>query len=424
MSSLLDVLHKRPPRSQSLAAEAVQPATVVEPAPADASMTVQGAELRLAPEHDAAATLSRQALLPAADDPTVHIRQAASATAADETVQARRWSDPPPTPHLPPAAAPVAAIKAPAGSRKPRLVAIVAAAAIAAAGYLAFQFMAPSEEGFLAPSADVAPAAAPPAAAQPEGTVAVAAEQPVVTAKKKRRPKPAVADEESPVADDRGEVPWYDQPALPAEAAAEARVIEITRGSTRNPLFEKLSAAYAALLAGDNVRAESLYREVLAADAASADALLGLGSLAARGGRDDEARDLYRTVQRLDPKNAAAAAALSALSGGSARAGTESELKDMLREQPNSASLHFALGLRYVADERWPDAQSSFFDAVRNDPTNADYAFNLAVSLDRLGQRQPAASYYRRALDLAAGSQQFDTETARARLAVLSSPPG
>jgi Flp pilus assembly protein TadD len=161
---------------------------------------------------------------------------------------------------------------------------------------------------------------------------------------------------------------------------------------------------------------------VLARDAANIDALLGLASLAIRGGRQAEARDLFRSVERLDPRNSTAAAALALLPGTSSQQSGESQLKTLLREQPASAALHFALGLRYVAEQRWPDAQAAFFEAVRHEPTNADYAFNLAVSLDRLAQVQPAANYYQRALDLASGGQLFDVTVARARLAVLRAP--
>ena len=81
--------------------------------------------------------------------------------------------------------------------------------------------------------------------------------------------------------------------------------------------------------------------------------------------------------------------------------------------------MHFALGLQYVTQGRWPDAQAAFFEALRNEPTNADYAYNLAVSLDRLGQAQSAATYYQRALDLATASALFSPEAAKQRLASL-----
>jgi len=224
---------------------------------------------------------------------------------------------------------------------------------------------------------------------------------------------------------------WFDTPAAesapeagaedPAELTAEssAGAIHFVRGTTTNLLFPKLSGAWAAFQTADYPRAEALYREVLAADAANVDALLGLGALAARGGRNDEAREIYQAVLLAEPRNAAANSALSTLPATGTRPLDESALKILLREQPGAANLHFALGLQHVANGRWPDAQAAFFEAVRNEPTNADYAYNLAVSLDRLGQAGPAVAYYQRALDLATASTLFNSDVVRERLARL-----
>jgi Tfp pilus assembly protein PilF len=110
---------------------------------------------------------------------------------------------------------------------------------------------------------------------------------------------------------------------------------------------------------------------------------------------------------------------MSTLPAAGARGLDESTLKSLLRDQPGAANLHFALALQYVAQGRWPDAQLAFFDAVRNEPANADYAYNLAVSLDHLGQSAPAAAYYQRALELASASSLFDAGAAADRLAAL-----
>jgi Tfp pilus assembly protein PilF len=423
VSSLLDVLHKRPPRSQLTAAEPVPafaPDPDETPLAADAVAGAPDVELRLAPELDPVqATLSmRRPGLAAGSNPTPR-----APTPAAEPTQVRRWTDPAPVDQ-----APVQAATAPAPrprhaprTRTPVLV-ILAVAVTAVLGYGAYRLTGTSNDSFLAtPGQAVQTQSAAATVTAPVDTDAREVAAPV---RKKRHAAPV--DETSDAATESGSAPgdaWYDQPALPASPPA-APVIQITHGSTQNPVFEKLREAYAALQSANAAHAESLYREVLAVDPNSVDALLGLASLAARGGRFDEARDLYRRVQGLDPKNGTATASLSALPGTDTQAATESQLKSMLREQPASSALNFALGLRYVADQRWPDAQAAFFEAVRNEPTNADYAFNLAVSLDRLGQAQAAASYYQRAIDLASGSQQFAVETARARLVTLRGPQG
>src|SRR5450759_5046257 len=96
-------------------------------------------------------------------------------------------------------------------------------------------------------------------------------------------------------------------------------------------------------------------------------------------------------------RNVAANAGMSALTTDDNR---ESRLKTLLNEQQNSSSLHFALGNYYAEQARWGEAQQAYFNGYRLEPDNAELAFNLAVSLDRLGQKKSAAQYYQRALQL------------------------
>lgn len=413
MSSLLDVLHKRPARSRLTAAGDTQALAAPVPQPGEPATISLAPELELAPPVEGLAS------------PTLVDEPAAAKSGRSPeplpvdggTTGLRRWSDAIEAAGASTSAAPTRPAPAPVPRpvrRRPQPVLLALFAAVVAFGaFLAWQFAGQEDETLFAvplASAPVAPVADP----QPPA--------PAPMPKKARR-SPAAAPVASP-ADAGEELPWYDQPALAETAAAEpaSPAIEITRGSGTDPRHEQLSAAYAALLAGEDAQAEAIYRQVLAGDPGGVDALLGLGALAARGGRDEEARAYFRQVQRLEPKNATAAAALSALPGGADATGAESQLKTLLREQPAAAALHFALGVHYVAAGRWTDAQLAFFEAVRHEPTNPDYAFNLAVSLDRLGQAQPAASYYRRALDLAGGGQRFDTGAAQARLAALQAP--
>ncbi len=256
------------------------------------------------------------------------------------------------------------------------------------------------------------PAPAPVASDSTAGPAERAAGRPAVA---RRKPQPA-----EPVQEDTD---WFDTPAIEDSAAVAtqqaAEPVRITRGTTTNPLFPKLSEAWTAFQAADFARAEALYREVRAADPGNVDALLGLGALAARGNRTDEARELYEAVLLAEPRNASAISAMSTLPAAGSRNLDESTLKSLLREQPGAANLHFALGLQYVAQGRWPDAQTAFFEAVRNEPVNADYAYNLAVSLDQLGQSGPAAAYYQRAIELATVSSLFNAGAAAERLAIL-----
>ncbi len=166
---------------------------------------------------------------------------------------------------------------------------------------------------------------------------------------------------------------------------------------TEEPIDPLLNNAYLAYRAGNSEQAQQLYLKVLNLDSNNTDALLGLGVIAQHRGEDNVAAHYYAQVLALDPRNAVANAGMSALSDDDNR---ESRLKMLLNEQQNSSSLHFALGNYYAEHARWADAQQSYFDAYKLAPDHAELAFNLAVSLDRLGQKKAAAQYYRRALQL------------------------
>lgn len=205
----------------------------------------------------------------------------------------------------------------------------------------------------------------------------------------------------------------------PAAIAAPTPLIRIRRGRSPDPVSTELADAYAAFREGDWVRAEQSYRNVLAREPDSRDAHLGLAALAVRAGTPDVAREHYRELLRRNPKDAVAYAALVELDA-SRSTDSESELKLRLAEQPRSAALHFALANLYAGQERWPLAQQSYFEAQRLVPDEPDYAFNLAVSLEHLGQPRAALEYYRRALQLGqARAAQFDTDAARRRITVL-----
>ncbi|HSM97690.1 MAG TPA: tetratricopeptide repeat protein [Gallionella sp.] len=163
------------------------------------------------------------------------------------------------------------------------------------------------------------------------------------------------------------------------------------------PIDPILNDAYLAYRSGKFDQAQQLYLKALNLDSNNTDALLGLAVIAQRRGADNVAAHYYAQVLALDPRNAVANAGMSALSNDDNR---ESRLKTLLNEQQNSSALHFALGNYYAEQARWGEAQQAYFNAYKLEPGNAELAFNLAVSLDRLGQNKPAGQYYQRALQL------------------------
>ena len=221
--------------------------------------------------------------------------------------------------------------------------------------------------------------------------------------------------------------------SFPPEATGAARTappnappsaIRIRRSPPRDRLDPDLSEAYRAFQSGNASRAETLYRRVQAREPDRRDALLGLAAVAMRQGRTQQAYGYYRRLIELDPRDSVALAGIASLTGSGGREASESRLKLLLDQSPNAGHLHFALGNLYAKQGRWAEAQAAYFKAYTSDSKNPDYSFNLAVSLDQIGQGRAALGYYRRALNAAdRGVKGFDTAQVLTRIQALSSQP-
>jgi len=159
-------------------------------------------------------------------------------------------------------------------------------------------------------------------------------------------------------------------------------------------------AAYEAFNRGEDAAAQQQYRQLLQHDVRNVDALFGMAAIAQRQGRDADAVGWYQALLAIEPRNMGAQSALLNLQPGSDDVASGSRIKSMLLQQPESASLHAALGNVYAAQNQWTDAQQAYFNASQFAPDNADYAFNLAISLDQLGKSKLALQQYQRSLYL------------------------
>jgi len=212
-----------------------------------------------------------------------------------------------------------------------------------------------------------------------------------------------------------------DEPT-PARTMPEQR-IRIENHQQSNSIDPILASAYQSYQQGDFAAAQQQYVAALKQDPNNRDALLGIAALSRQQGQDAIAAQYYQHILALDPRDPAAYAGMAAL-GNDDSPNQESRLKMLLSQQPQSATLNFALGNLYAGKQRWPEAQQAYFNAYNLQPGNADYAFNLAVSLDHLGQGKAAAEYYQRALQLGSTSKTagFDRTQVQQRLNALRAP--
>ena len=272
-----------------------------------------------------------------------------------------------------------------------------------------------------APSAPIAQAPAPvspvgganstsPAVPQPVALTSLLPPTQPIADKQKSVPPTPVAAAQLPAP-----APAATAPATPREA------IKVTTGNATPTINPLLSEAYSALAAGNLESSQRLYNQLIKSDPRNIEALLGLAAIATQQGDRDAATRQYVRVLELDPRNTLAQAGLIGMVGRADPQAAETRVKQLIARDPNAAYLYFTLGNTYVDQNRWPDAQQAFFQAHNLQPDNPDYAYNLAVALEHIGQSKPALDFYRRAVLLAAakGHANFSTAAAQERVGKL-----
>jgi len=203
-------------------------------------------------------------------------------------------------------------------------------------------------------------------------------------------------------------------------AKDEDGAVTVTRSGSQ--IHPQVNAGYAAYQNGDLAKARTDYQQVLREEPANRDALLGLAALEMRAQRYDLSHGYYQRILQADPRDPYAQAGVLALRSEQLDPSlVVSRVKSLLAADREANVLYFTLGNQYAQQGRWAEAQQAYFKAFATDPENADYAYNVAVSLDQLRQPKLALEYYLRALALAEKrSASFAPEAARTRVQQLS----
>ena len=166
--------------------------------------------------------------------------------------------------------------------------------------------------------------------------------------------------------------------------------------------------------------AGALYAQALQLEPYNRDANLGVAAVAMKTGNYPVATLRYRHLLSLDPVDVVAFSALLNLAAVTRNPVMENEMILHSSQHRDYPALHAALGNYYSQTDRWVMASQSYAAAVGLSPDTADYLYNLAVTLDNLGDSQAAIDTYERALALSeTGFYTFSVLDATARLRVL-----
>ncbi|MEW6313760.1 MAG: tetratricopeptide repeat protein [Pseudomonadota bacterium] len=296
------------------------------------------------------------------------------------------------------------------------------AAAIFLAGYAVYVYIEINRPNLLASNVELrtvpppqpaapqliaaAPAPQAPAAEVKQGTAAERPAPETVRAPASRQAAPA-----APAA-----------PIVAAPQPARDRVM-VNRSEDVPPTINPaLAAAYDALQRGNFEQARDQYQKLLAVEPHNVDALLGLASIAAQENKSDLASRYYLQILEIQPRHALAQAGLLAIVGEADAVTAETKLRQLIAREP-SAFVYFTLGNLLAAQSQWANAQQAYFHAHHLEPDNPDYAYNLAVGLENVGQAKIALTYYRHALALAQekGGAHFDLTATQSRVRRLES---
>jgi len=285
---------------------------------------------------------------------------------------------------------------------------------------------APAQAASTAPAPAPPQVLPPPMPAAPTQAAASSAAVPMAAAPPRPAPRP-VPQAAAPTAP----APAESRPTfVRREAATIAAATRPAQRAQRAPIAVNppalvsdaaLDHAYEAFQRNELASAQEGYQRVLAREPANRDALLGLAAIDLRRRNYEAAEARYLKLLEIDPRDSHAIAGLIALRGQVDPVLSESRLKILIASQPEATHLYFTLGNQYALQSRWTEAQAAYFKAYSADPENADYAFNLAISLDQLRQKQAALDYYRRSLALAdRRPNSFDRLQVEARIRELS----
>lgn len=208
--------------------------------------------------------------------------------------------------------------------------------------------------------------------------------------------------------------------AEPDSAPNHFGPIKVIRAELDAGHEQRLHGAYRAYRDGNPDVAAAGYEDVLRVYPDNRDAMLGLAACALMQGDIPAATGMYRRILREFPQDSLSRAALIGLQQDGQG---EALLRELLSKQPGVPFLYATLGQLQAAAARWAEASQAFSSAHRLDPANPVHAMNLAVSLDRMGQREQALQYYRATLKLVEqGKVNLDIRPVMRRIQSLRKP--
>lgn len=177
--------------------------------------------------------------------------------------------------------------------------------------------------------------------------------------------------------------------------SSEAVGVKIEVKNPPPDVDHELEMAYEALLSGQTEAAIELYQRTLQASPTNTTALFGLATTYHRLGQLDKARPYYGKLLSIDPKHREGLTNFLAMVAEESPEEALVEFERLELKNPNFSPIPAQIALIYqkLGDEE--KAAVKMAQAVRLSPDNLIYRYNLAIIMDKLGNKIEAASLYK-----------------------------
>ena len=158
----------------------------------------------------------------------------------------------------------------------------------------------------------------------------------------------------------------------------------------------QLARAYDALVAGDDLTAVNMYRDIVSNEPTNQEALFGLATTYHRAGSYDLAKPVYEQLLRVNPTHREGLNNFLSLVSEYAPDDALEELEKLAARNPHFSPIHAQVGMLYSRLGQQERAREKLLYAIRLAPHNLVYQYNLAVILDTEGEVADAVAIYKK----------------------------
>ena len=195
----------------------------------------------------------------------------------------------------------------------------------------------------------------------------------------------------------------YGDVLVDLEKYADAR-FAFEQARLLDPHRQRIEEATAALVAGDGQSAESIFRDILKADASHVAALCGLAAISLGAGNTLDSERLLRHALKQTAHSPLARRGLShTLLAAGRLPEAEAAMLELLKFEPENPQNWVALGSVYTRLLRQDDALAAYEEAARLNPTQVRLRLSIGHIHKTLGRRHECEQAYQECLRMDPG---------------------